>query len=189
MDPQIQRRRTLDAIKRILLRESLNQPLIVIFEDLHWIDDETQALLNLLVDAIGTARILMLVNYRPEYRHRVEQQDLSTRSSGSIRSARRAPRRCWRRCSAMARNSRRSSGSSSSGPRAIRSSWKRRCRCCSMRARWCATAAVQLTQPLSELKIPPTVQAILASRIDRLSSGTKDLLQTLAVIGREFPFR
>ena len=69
MDPQIRRRRTLEAIKRILLRESLNQPLIVIFEDLHWIDDETQALLNLLADSIGTARILMLVNYRPEYRH------------------------------------------------------------------------------------------------------------------------
>src|SRR6516162_8978383 len=69
MDPQIRRRRTLDAIKRILLRESLNQPLMVIFEDLHWIDAETQALLNLLVDAIANTRILLLVNYRPEYRH------------------------------------------------------------------------------------------------------------------------
>ena len=69
MDPQIRRRRTLDAIKRILLRESINQPLMVIFEDLHWIDSETQALLNLLVDAIANARILLLVNYRPEYRH------------------------------------------------------------------------------------------------------------------------
>jgi class 3 adenylate cyclase len=69
MEPQTRRRRTLDAIKRILLRESLNQPLMVIFEDLHWIDSETQALLNLLVDAIANARILILVNYRPEYRH------------------------------------------------------------------------------------------------------------------------
>jgi class 3 adenylate cyclase len=64
MDPQIRRRRTLEAIKRILLRESINQPLMVIFEDLHWIDSETQALLNLLVDAIANARILLLVNYR-----------------------------------------------------------------------------------------------------------------------------
>ena len=45
----LRRRRTLDAIERILLRESLNQPLIVIFEDLHWIDGQTQALLDLLV--------------------------------------------------------------------------------------------------------------------------------------------
>jgi class 3 adenylate cyclase len=55
LDPQLRRRRTLDAIKRILARESLNQPLIVLFEDLHRIDSETQALLNLLVDGIATA--------------------------------------------------------------------------------------------------------------------------------------
>ena len=69
MDAQVRKRRTLEAIKRILVRESLNQPLIVIFEDLHWIDEETQGLLNLLADLIGTAKILLLVNYRPEYHH------------------------------------------------------------------------------------------------------------------------
>jgi class 3 adenylate cyclase/ribosomal protein L40E len=69
MDAQVRKRRTLDAVKRLLLRESLNQPLMVIFEDLHWIDDETQVLLNLLADSIGTAKILLLVNYRPEYSH------------------------------------------------------------------------------------------------------------------------
>ncbi|HYL60264.1 MAG TPA: adenylate/guanylate cyclase domain-containing protein, partial [Candidatus Acidoferrales bacterium] len=68
-DAQVRKRRTLDAIKRIVLRESLNQPLMVIFEDLHWIDEATQELLNLLVDSIGTAKLLLLVNYRPEYSH------------------------------------------------------------------------------------------------------------------------
>ncbi len=48
---------------------------------------------------------------------------------------------------------------------------------------------VKLTKPLGELKIPPTVQAILAARIDRLPAEEKDLLQTLAVIGKEFPSR
>jgi predicted ATPase len=69
MDPQIRRRRTIDAIKRTLIRESIGQPLLLIFEDLHWIDDETQALLNVLADAIASARVLLLVNYRPEYTH------------------------------------------------------------------------------------------------------------------------
>src|SRR5713226_9621746 len=69
MDPQIRRRRTFDAIKRVLVRESLNQPLILIFEDLPWLDAETQAFLTLLSESIATARILLLVNYRPEYRH------------------------------------------------------------------------------------------------------------------------
>jgi class 3 adenylate cyclase len=69
MDPQVKRKRTLDALKRIVLRESLKQPIVIIFEDLHWIDDQTQTLLDLLADGIGNARALMLVNYRPEYRH------------------------------------------------------------------------------------------------------------------------
>jgi predicted ATPase len=69
MDGQARKRRTLEAIKRILLRESLDQPLMVIFEDLHWIDSETQVLLNLLADSIGTAKLLLLANYRPEYSH------------------------------------------------------------------------------------------------------------------------
>src|SRR5205823_2373807 len=69
MDTQVRRRRTLEAIKRILLRESLNQPLLVIFEDLHWIDDETRAFLNLLADGIRSAAVLLLINYRPEYHH------------------------------------------------------------------------------------------------------------------------
>ncbi len=69
MDPQIRRRRTLEAVKRVVIRESLKQPLVVIFEDLHWIDAETQELLDLLVDSVAGARLLLLVNYRPEYRH------------------------------------------------------------------------------------------------------------------------
>ena len=69
MDGQIRKRRTLEAIKRILLRESLNQPLMVIFEDLHWIDDETQVFFNLLTDSIANAKILLLVNHRPVYSH------------------------------------------------------------------------------------------------------------------------
>ena len=69
MDPQIRRQRTFDAIKRLLLRESLNQPLLLIFEDLHWLDAETQAFLLSLSERIATARVLLLVNYRPEYQH------------------------------------------------------------------------------------------------------------------------
>ncbi len=69
MDREILRRRTYEAIKRVLLRESLNQPLMVIFEDLHWIDEATQEFLNLLADSLGTAKLLLLVNYRHEYSH------------------------------------------------------------------------------------------------------------------------
>ena len=53
----------------MLLRESQVQPLLLVFEDLHWIDTETQALLDWLVESLPTAQILLLVNYRPEYQH------------------------------------------------------------------------------------------------------------------------
>ena len=68
-DPPQRRRRTLEAIKYLLLRESQVQPLCLVFEDLHWIDAETQALLDSLVESLPTARLLLLVNYRPEYQH------------------------------------------------------------------------------------------------------------------------
>jgi predicted ATPase len=69
MDAQVKKRRTLDVIKRILLRESLNQPLIVMFEDLHWIDEQAQEFLNLLAESLANAKVLLLVNYRPGYSH------------------------------------------------------------------------------------------------------------------------
>ena len=69
LDPPQRRQRTLEALKRVLLRESQVQPLVLVFEDLHWIDTETQALLDSLVESLPTARVLLLVNYRPEYHH------------------------------------------------------------------------------------------------------------------------
>src|SRR5437899_5877339 len=69
LDPPQRRQRTLDGLKRVLLRESQVQPLLLVFEDQHWIDVETQALLDTLVEGLPTARVLLLVNYRPEYQH------------------------------------------------------------------------------------------------------------------------
>ena len=69
LDPRQRRQRTLDAVKRLLLRESQVQPLLVIIENLHWIDTETQAFLDSLIESLPTASFLLLVNYRPEYQH------------------------------------------------------------------------------------------------------------------------
>jgi predicted ATPase len=63
------RQRTREAIKVLLLQESQVQPLLLVFENLHWIDAETQTLLDSLIESLPTARMLLLVNYRPEYTH------------------------------------------------------------------------------------------------------------------------
>ena len=78
MDPQIRRKRTFEALKKLFLRESLAQPLILIFEDLHWIDTETQGFLDVLSESLASTRILLLVNYRPEYRHEWGQKTYYT---------------------------------------------------------------------------------------------------------------
>jgi class 3 adenylate cyclase len=69
LDPAQRRQRTLDALKRLLLRESQVQPLLLVCENLHWIDTETQVFLDGLVESLPAACLLLLVNYRPEYQH------------------------------------------------------------------------------------------------------------------------
>ena len=187
MDGQVRRRRTLEAIKRILLRESMNQPLMVIFEDLHWIDEETQAFLNLLADSIGTAKILLLVNYRPEYSHQwgsktyyiqLRLDPLGKESAEEMLSA------LLGDIIELAPLKRLIIEKTEGNPFFMEET---------VQVLFDEDTlvrdggAVKLTRSLAELKIPPTVQAILAARIDRLPQDAKDLLQTLAVIGRAFP--
>ena len=76
LDPPQRRQHTLDALKRLVLRESQVQPLLLVFEDLHWIDTETQALLDSLVESLPTAQLLLLVNYQAGVSARVGGQDL-----------------------------------------------------------------------------------------------------------------
>ena len=187
MDGQVKKRRTLEAIKRILSRESMNQPLMVIFEDLHWIDDETQAFLNLLADSIGTGKILLLVNYRPEYSHQWNSRTYYTQL----------------RLDPLGKESADEMLSALLGDGAQLAALKKLIIEKTEGNPFFMEETVQvlldegalvrdggaarLTRPLGELKIPPTVQGILAARIDRLPAESKDLLQALAVIGREFP--
>jgi len=184
MDPQIRRRRTLEAIRRTILRESLEHSLVVIFEDLHWIDSETQALLDLLADSGAGARLLLLVNYRPEYRHewsgrghylQLRLDPLGGENAAAMlatllgESAELAP---LKRLIAE-----RTGGNPFFIEEMVQALFDERILVCN--------GIVKVTRALSQIHIPPTVQGILAARIDRLSGEQKELLQTLAVIGRE----
>ena len=185
MDGQIRKRRTLEAIKRIALRESLNQPLMVIFEDLHWIDEQTQELLNLLADSIGTAKFLLLVNYRPEYSHQwnsktyytqLRLDPLDRESAAEMLSALLGDGKDLIPLKRLIIE--RTEGTPFFMEEIVQALFEE-----DVLQR---NGAVKLAKPMNAVKVPATVQAILASRIDRLPLEEKELLQTLAVIGREF---
>ncbi|MFZ2062062.1 MAG: adenylate/guanylate cyclase domain-containing protein [Candidatus Binatus sp.] len=187
MDAQIRKRRTLDAIKRVLLRESLNQPLMLMFEDLHWIDEETQAFLNLLADSIGTAKISLLVNYRPEYQHQWDRKTYYTQ----LRLDPLGKDGAEEMLAALLGEGKdliplkrliivRTEGNPFFMEETVQVLLDEG-------ALVRDGAAIKVTKSLNELKIPLTVQGILAARIDRLPAAEKELLQTVAVIGKDFP--
>ena len=133
MDPQIRRRRTFEALKKLFLRESLNQPLILIFEDLHWIDSETQGFLDILSESVASAKLLLLTNYRPEYRHEWGQKTYYTQLRlaplGKAEAEELLHLLCWgRRQASLLQRSTTSNNSFWRRPKARRSSWKRWCR-------------------------------------------------------------
>jgi class 3 adenylate cyclase/tetratricopeptide (TPR) repeat protein len=186
MDPQIKRQRTLEAIRRVLMRESANQPLILIFEDLHWIDGASQALLDLLVDSIEHAPILMLLNFRPEYRHQwagrgyqgeIEVRPLPVECTQELLTALLGP------SPALADLKRMIFAQTEGNPFFI----EEIVRALFEQGILARTGEVTLTRSLGEVRIPQTVQGIISARIDRLPPAQRDLLQTVAVLGREFP--
>jgi class 3 adenylate cyclase/predicted ATPase len=185
MDGQVKKRRTLDAIKRILLRESLNQPLMLIFEDLHWIDAETQAFLNLFVEGLANAPVLTLVNYRPEYTHswgsktyytQLRLDPLGKESADEMLSTLLGSDASLVPLKRLIAE--KTDGNPLFMEEIVLSLFED--------GALARKGEVKLAKPLASLRIPPTVQGIIASRIDRLPADEKDLLQTVAVIGTEF---
>ncbi len=185
MDAQIRRRRTLEAVKRIIIRESLKQPLVVIFEDLHWIDAETQELLDLLVDGLASTRILMLVNYRPEYHHEwgnraccteLRLDPLGGQSADAMLDALLGGDASLQSLKRLIIE--KTQGNPFFMEEIVRALVEQ--------GVLVRNGATRLTTPLIEIRVPVSVHGILASRIDALPAAEKNLLQTLAVIGKGF---
>jgi class 3 adenylate cyclase/tetratricopeptide (TPR) repeat protein len=188
LDPGQRRRRTIDGLRRMLLREGQVQPLCLVFEDLHWVDAETQGLLDAMVESLPTARLLLLVNYRPEYSHgwgsktyysqlRLDPlpaesaEELLTALLGSDDALEPLKRLLVERTEGV--------------PFFLEE-------CVRTLVETGALAgergAYRLGRPFETIQVPATVQAILAARIDRLSPDDKTVLQTAAVVGKDVPY-
>src|SRR5213594_3733182 len=187
LDPPRRRQRTLDGIKRLLLRESQVQPVVTVFEDLHWIDSETQALLDSLVESLPTARLLLLVNYRPEYQHgwggktyytQVRLDPLPPQSAEALLQA------VLGDAAGLRPLTQRLIAQTQGNPFFLEESVRTLVETQMLVGE---RGAYRLAQALPTMQVPATVQAVLAARIDRLPPEEKRLLQTAAVIGTEVP--
>ena len=188
LGPAERRRQALDGLKRIVLRENETRALIVVFEDLHWIDAETQAFLDGFVDSIPRTRILLAVDYRPEYRHgwasksyyrQLRVDPLAPESADALLDGLLGadPSVAGLKPLLVERTEGRPlfleetvrmliENGGLSGERGA--------------YRWDGRA--------DALQVPATVQAIIAARIDRLDPDDKRLLQAAAVVGTHVPF-
>jgi predicted ATPase len=214
MDALMKHRRTLEAIARIIEREGRNQPVIFVVEDLHWLDSASIALIDLMADRLcstadktgdktgftrdktgftadktGDGPILMMVNYRPEYAHRwggrpyfseLMLEPFGREAAGELLRALLggAPRADG----ALGELERLIAELTAGNPlfieEIVRALFEQ-----GILAR--DGEAVVIARPLIEAKIPPTIEGIIASRIDRIPAAHKELIQTLAVAGRE----
>jgi class 3 adenylate cyclase len=187
LDPPQRRQRTLDALKRVLLRESQVQPLLLVFEDLHWIDTETQALLDSLVESLPTTQLLLLVNYRPEYQHGWGSKTYYTQVRLDPLPPGNADEFLHALLGADASLTplthlliARTEGNPFFLEESVRTLVE-------TGVLVGEPGAYRLAQALPTIQVPATVQAVLAARIDRLPPEAKRLLQTAAVIGTEVP--
>ena len=186
MDPAVRHDKIIEAITEIFLAESLNQPVVLIFEDLHWIDDQTKSLLGRLAAGIGYARILLLTSYRPEYIPNWKDGDnvteialepLSLESSDSLLSE------------LLGEDSELSDLKQHISERAGGNPFfmEEMVNALFEDGTLTRTSVVHLTKPIAELNVPMTVRGVLLERIDQIAPEQKELLQILSVIGHTLP--
>jgi class 3 adenylate cyclase/tetratricopeptide (TPR) repeat protein len=187
LDPPERRQRTLTALKRVLRRESQVQALLLVFEDLHWIDSETQALLDSLVESLPAARLLLLANYRPEYQHGWSAKTYYTQvrlDPLPPASAEELLRVLLGNDSGLVPLKQLLIARTEGNPFFLEESVRALVETGVLGGE---RGAYRLDIALQSLQVPATVQAVLAARIDRLPPEEKRLLQTAAVIGNEVP--
>jgi tetratricopeptide (TPR) repeat protein len=187
LDPPQRRQRILEALKRLLLRESQVQPLLLLFEDLHWIDSESQALLDSLIESLPTAHVLLLVNFRPEYQHAWGSKTYYTQ----LRIDPLPPESAEELLTALVGEDgtleplkrvliERTGGNPFFLEESVQTLVE-------TKVLVGDRGAYRMTKVPEAWQIPATAQAILAARIDRLPPENKRLLQAASVIGKDVP--
>ena len=188
LDPQAKRRRLIDGLRSLFFLESRRKLLILVIDDLHWVDEETQALLDAMVEGVPSARIVLIVGYRPEYEHDWHRKSY-------FREIRIAPLPTGRAeyfLDALLGNDpslaplkelliNRTDGNPFFMEESVRTLHE-------MNFIGGEAGQFKLLKAAETVRIPESAKAILSARVDRLSEKNKRVLQAAAVIGKEVPF-
>jgi class 3 adenylate cyclase/tetratricopeptide (TPR) repeat protein len=187
LEPSQRRRLMIDAFRTLALRRAEREPLVLVFEDLHWVDAETEAALDALVDSVPASRVLLVVSYRPEYVDawvtRGWHRSLRLTGLGgstAVEFLRQLVGPGADLSELVATIVARTEGRPLFGEEIVRD-------LAEDGSLVGVRSAYRLARPIEEIRIPASVQAVLAARIDRLEPETKRVLQVAAVIGREVP--
>jgi class 3 adenylate cyclase/predicted ATPase len=183
--PLIKHERMLDAVKRIILTESQKRPLVLIFEDLQWADAQSRLLLNLLADSIADAKVLLIITYRPEFKSEWRGKENYSEIVLEPMDVRRAEQLLSTLIPdvELTLPSKQYIIEQTNGNPFFMEEMIRSLR----EDRSLVFDAGRLPMSIGQLRVPETIQATLAERIDRLPAEQKDLLQILAVMGPRLP--
>jgi class 3 adenylate cyclase/tetratricopeptide (TPR) repeat protein len=189
MDPQERRAGLFDALRALLLQESQHGPLVAVVEDLHWIDEPSEAALAAVVDAVAAAPVLLLLTYRPGYAPSLGERTSSSRLAlGHLPPAESAALAGAALHAATLPPPLRDLVTRKGGgnPFFIEEVVRALVEAGAVRR---SDGTYTLERPLEQVHVPDTIQELILSRIDRLARPAKEALQVASVIGREFTLR
>ncbi|MFB0522011.1 MAG: adenylate/guanylate cyclase domain-containing protein [Desulfatiglandales bacterium] len=189
LEPQQKREKTFEAIRDLLIRESQNKPLILAGEDLQWIDKTSEEFLTYLMGWLANAPILLLIAYRPDYTHlwgsksyysQVRVDELSTNASAELMQS------ILGRGEVVPELRELIVSRAGGNPFFIEEFTHALVENGSIKRK---DHQYALSTKASEIKVPDTIQGIIAARMDRLEENRKQTMQVASVIGRDFAFR
>jgi len=189
LDAPLKRMKAFEAIRNILIKESQSRPLVLAVEDLHWIDKTSEEYLGYLIDFLASARIMLILLYRPEYTHEwaaksyyrlIGVDQLSLASSAELVQS------ILEEGDVVSELRELILDRSAGNPLFMEEFTHTLLENGSVGKR---DHQYILTRKVSEIQVPDTIQGIIAARIDRLEDNMKRTMQVASVIGRDFAFR
>jgi len=189
LEPQQKRERTFEALRDLFIRESQNKTLILVIEDLHWIDNTTLEFINYLIDWLGNTNIMLVLLYRPEFTHlwgskshysKIGLDQLGTASSTELVRAILEGGDVVPELRELVLNK------AAGNPLFIEEFTHTLLENGSIQKE---NGKYVLTRGTEQIQVPDTIQGIIAARMDRLEDNLKRTMQVASVIGRDFAFR